>query len=628
MSRALASLTMQRIEALAQISEDVGKLTRTFASPAMRRANELVGGWMREAGMSVRTDAIGNLIGHYPAATPDGKILLLGSHLDTVRDAGKFDGPLGVLVALACVHHLHQQKVRLPFAIEVIGFADEEGVRYQSTYLGSRALAGTFNLADLNRFDARGVRLADALREFGGNPDGIGSAKVDASRLLGYAEVHIEQGPVLEQRNLAVGVVSAIAGQTRARVSFVGEAGHAGTVPMNLRKDALCAAAEFILAVEALGQNRGGLVATVGEIVALPGATNVIPGETTLSLDVRHPDDAVRERAAAELQRRAEEFAAERGVTVKWEISHQNQAVICDRRLTIFMENAVKRHQKEAPLLASGAGHDAAALAVICPVTMLFVRCKGGISHNPAELATEADVAVAIGVMKEFVNIMRSTVSYIIMFVLFIGYMSGCSNGPGVGCFYVEVAPAKYVPVKFDSEIGYKSDMKIRYERQSVVFKLPIECNTASSLLEFDGKLYGLALDTSSRDRSKWKYRSFRQAGDRFEEIPIKDFPRSIAIFNIWRPGDPSRYGTGIGGVKIDDVEIGRALNPEDGYFVNSYQARLWYMLEVTNSLDTAEREFGGDEAKKFLLEYIAKYKPVHLTSMEMKPVAKKDCNL
>jgi allantoate deiminase len=409
MSRELARLTMERIEALAQISEDVGKLTRTFASPAMRRANELVGSWLREAGMSVRTDAIGNLIGHYPAATPDGKILLLGSHLDTVRDAGKFDGPLGVLVALACVQHLHEQKVRLPFAIEVAGFADEEGVRYQSTYLGSRALAGTFNLKDLNRFDARGIRMADALREFGGNPDAIGSAKMDANRLLGYAEVHIEQGPVLEQKNLAVGVVSAISGQTRARITFRGEAGHAGTVPMNLRKDALCAAAEFVLAVEALGQNRGGLVATVGEIVALPGATNVIPGEAKLSLDVRHPDDAVREKSVAELKQRADEIAAERGMFLKWEISHQNQAVICDRRLTTVLENSVRRHQKEAPLLASGAGHDAAALAAICPVTMLFVRCRGGISHNPAELATEADVGVAIDVLSEFLKLLSET---------------------------------------------------------------------------------------------------------------------------------------------------------------------------------------------------------------------------
>ncbi|HMP82381.1 MAG TPA: allantoate amidohydrolase [Verrucomicrobiota bacterium] len=405
MNSDLSTIVMQRIDALAQISEESGKLTRTFASPAMRRANDLVGSWMREAGMSVRTDAIGNLIGHYPAAQPDGKILLLGSHLDTVRDAGKFDGPLGVLVAIAAVQRLNETKTRLPFAIEVVGFADEEGVRYQSTYLGSKALAGTFNPDDLKRTDKNGVSMADAIREFGGNPDAIGCAKLDASRLLGYVEVHIEQGPVLENKNLAVGVVSAIAGQSRARITFTGEAGHAGTVPMNLRKDALCAAAEFILAVESLGQNRGGLVATVGEIAALPGASNVIPGETKLSLDVRHPDDATRRTACEELKRQADEIATERGVSSRFEVVHQTNAVVCDRRLTLQLEKAAKRHQKEAPLLTSGAGHDAAAMAAICPAAMLFVRCKGGISHNPAELASESDVRVALNVMADFLKL-------------------------------------------------------------------------------------------------------------------------------------------------------------------------------------------------------------------------------
>jgi allantoate deiminase len=404
MGNDLANLTMQRIDALAQISEDAGKLTRTFASPAMKGANELVGSWMSQAGMAVRTDAIGNLIGHYPAAQPDGKTLLLGSHLDTVRDAGKFDGPLGVLVAVACVQELHESQTRLPFAIEVIGFADEEGVRYQTTYLGSRAMAGTFHLEDLKRIDARGITLADAIRDFGGNPGAIASAKLDSNRLIGYLEVHVEQGPVLEQKNLALGVVSAIAGQTRARVTFIGEAAHAGTVPMKLRRDALTAAAEFVLAVESLAQNRGGLVATVGEIAALPGASNVIPGEARLSLDVRHPDDAFRDKAAAELKQRAEAIAAERGVSLKWETVQETPAVVCDRRLTRSLENAVRRHQKEAPLLTSGAGHDAAAMAAIGPVAMLLVRCKGGISHNPAESTSEADVRVAINVMNDFLK--------------------------------------------------------------------------------------------------------------------------------------------------------------------------------------------------------------------------------
>ena len=232
---------MQRIDALAQISEEPDRLTRTFCSPAMRRANDLVGGWMREAGMEVRQDAIGNLIGRYEGGT---KSLLLGSHLDTVRAAGKFDGALGVLVGITCVQQLHETGTRLPFSIEVIGFADEEGVRYHTAYLGSKVLAGTFNPEDLKRTHANGISMADAIRSFGGKPDALASARMDPNRLLGYVEVHIEQGPVLERKNLAVGVVTAIAGQTRKLFRFVGAAGHAGTVPMDLRKDALCAAAD------------------------------------------------------------------------------------------------------------------------------------------------------------------------------------------------------------------------------------------------------------------------------------------------------------------------------------------------------------------------------------------------
>lgn len=399
-----ARLVMERIEALARISEESGRLTRTFGSPAMQRAHALVGGWMREAGMAVRTDAVGNLIGHYPAARPDGKILLLGSHLDTVRDAGKFDGALGVLLAIACVQQFFVEQARLPFAIEVVGFGDEEGVRYQTTYLGSRALAGTLDAGELQRTDVRGIALAEAIREFGGNPDAVASARLEPSRMLGYLEVHIEQGPVLEQKQRAVGVVSAIAGQTRGRVRFLGQAGHAGTVPMKPRRDALCAAAEFVLAAEDLARNRGGLVATVGEIVALPGASNVIPGEVSLSVDVRHPEDALRQAARAELRERAAKIAGERGVNVTWEQVQETPAVVCDRRLTLQLEQAVKRHQPDAPLLYSGAGHDAAALAAITPVAMLFVRCAGGVSHHPTESVTEADVGVALKILDDFVR--------------------------------------------------------------------------------------------------------------------------------------------------------------------------------------------------------------------------------
>jgi allantoate deiminase len=408
---------MQRIEALARISDDPNCLTRMFCSPAMRRANALVSSWMREAGMAIHRDAIGNLIGRYGASSPkskienrQSKILLLGSHLDTVRNAGKFDGPLGVLVAIACVQDLYSSKTRLPFAIEVIGFADEEGVRYQSTYLGSRLLTGNLNPKDLKRLDPDGITMAQAIRSFGGNPDALSKAKMDPARLLGYVEVHIEQGPVLEQKNLPVGIVTAIAGQTRMRLTFTGRAGHAGTTPMNLRRDALCAAAEFISTVETFAlSHRGnradsGLVATVGEITALPGASNVIPGQVSLSLDVRHAKDSVRHRAVAILKEKAIQIAHRRNIRFSAEVTHQSLAVACDRHFSSLLAKAATSHQNRVPLLPCGAGHDAAALAAIIPVAMLFVRCKGGISHHPDESVSVQDVRTAISVTIDFIE--------------------------------------------------------------------------------------------------------------------------------------------------------------------------------------------------------------------------------
>ena len=395
---------MQRIEALAKISDEPGNLTRTFASPAMRRANEFVGGWMREAGMKTRTDAIGNLIGHCAGQKPGAKILLLGSHLDTVRNAGKFDGPLGVVLAVACVEELHRQKVRPPFAIEVIGFADEEGVRYQTSYLGSKVLAGCFDERDLRRKDADGISMADAIKHFGGNPAKLKSARLNPKNLLGYVEVHIEQGPVLEQRNLAVGVVTAIAGQSRFKISFTGHSGHAGTVPMDLRQDALCAAAEFIVSVENFARKTNGLVATVGQIHAEPGASNVIPGAATLTLDVRHRKDSVRLASCAALQKLARRAAETRKTKLAWQSIQQTASVPCSPQLSGRLRRAVKRHQREVAVLLSGAGHDAAVMAQITPAAMLFVRCKGGVSHHPAESVKPADVHTAIEVLEDFIQ--------------------------------------------------------------------------------------------------------------------------------------------------------------------------------------------------------------------------------
>jgi allantoate deiminase len=374
---------MQRCDELGGVSDEPGMLTRTFHSPAMARANALVGGWMRQAGLEVREDAAFNLIGRWPSTVnPRARTLLLGSHLDTVRDAGRYDGPLGVLAALAAVEALRQAEAALPFHVEIIGFSDEEGVRYQSTYLGSRALAGTLTAKDLGAIEEKGIEQAKRRR----------------GDLLAYAEVHIEQGPVLEARHLALGVVSGISGQTRARVEFTGRAGHAGTTPMGLRRDALCAAAEFILAVE-----RSGVTATVGRIEARPGASNVIPGDVALSLDVRHLQDARRRAAVERLHACALAIAAKRKIVLRWTQVQETNRIACDPRLTALMRAAAREQEPGAPLLPSGAGHDAAALSAVCPVAMLFVRCKGGLSHHPQESVKRTDVAKAVAALEDFV---------------------------------------------------------------------------------------------------------------------------------------------------------------------------------------------------------------------------------
>ncbi|MDB6067491.1 MAG: allantoate amidohydrolase [Pedosphaera sp.] len=399
---------MERIDMLALISEDPDRVTRTFCSPAMRKANDLVASWMKEAGMSVLEDAIGNVIGRYPGQDEQAKTFILGSHLDTVRDAGKFDGPLGVVAAIACVEQLHEQNIRLPFAIEVVSFADEEGVRFQTTYLGSRVLAGTFDMQHLKRVDSHGVTMAEAIRKFGGNPDKLKDARRDPQQLLGYAEIHIEQGPVLEKNQQPVGVVSAIAGQTRIKVRFTGQAGHAGTTPMALRKDALAAAAQFIVSVEMATQLFAGLLATVGQIEVQPGASNVIPGEVVLTVDVRHKLDGSRSAACARLQEVASQAGEKRGVAVEWEVVHEAQSVPCSRELSNLLAKAARKHLMEVSELISGAGHDAAAMGDITPAAMLFVRCKGGISHHPDESVTMEDVGMAIAVMSDFLQLLTN----------------------------------------------------------------------------------------------------------------------------------------------------------------------------------------------------------------------------
>jgi allantoate deiminase len=403
-----ASVLMQRCDVLGSISDEPDRLTRPFASDAMRRAHEQVTAWMREAGMEVGRDNIGNLRGRYEGTSGAHDVLLLGSHLDSVRDAGKYDGPLGVLVAIAAVQRLHERGLRLPFAIEVIAFADEEGLRFGTTYLGSRALAGTFDPADLELTDASGVTMAQAILGFGGGPESITKDRIIEGEPLGYCEVHIEQGPVLEARDLPVAVVSAIAGQSRHQLMFKGQAAHAGTTPMDHRKDALVAASVFVQAVADYAKSQAGLVATVGQLIVRPGAANVVPGEAILSLDVRHAHDAERLKASKLLVDVAGKIAHQRSIELTTRQVSENGSVQCSARLTAVLAQAVNDLGQPVVHLASGAGHDAVEMAGVTEIAMLFVRCKGGISHNPAESVEEADVAVAIDVLDRFLELLAA----------------------------------------------------------------------------------------------------------------------------------------------------------------------------------------------------------------------------
>jgi allantoate deiminase len=399
-----AQVVMERCDLLAACTDEPGRITRPFASEAMGHAHELVGQWMRDAGMSVRRDQLGNLRGRYDGSGE--AALLLGSHLDSVRDAGRYDGPLGVMVAIAAVERLHRADRRLPFGIEVLAFADEEGMRFGSTYLGSRAVAGTLEPHDLERRDADGIAVADAIRSFGGDPERVTEDRWSGAKPLGYVEVHIEQGPVLEARGLPVGVVSAIAGQNRFAISFHGEAGHAGTVPMDRRRDGLVVAAMFVIAVEQEARARDGLVATVGKLEVQPGAANVIPGRVDLSLDVRHADDSTRLEGCRRILSDAHGLAENRGVAVEVRPLSENAAVPCAPRLVSLLTRAVEECGQVAIQIPSGAGHDGVAMSSVTDVGMLFVRCKGGVSHHPAESATVDDVAVAIEVLGRFLELL------------------------------------------------------------------------------------------------------------------------------------------------------------------------------------------------------------------------------
>ena len=393
-------LTWDRLQALGEISDERGKLTRVFGGRGMQAASARLGEWMRSARLIVTTDDWGNLFGRtfHPEYMP---LLVIGSHFDTVPNGGKYDGALGILVGLAAIEQLAPNEIKnLPFAIEIAAFSDEEGSRFQTTYLGSRAAAGGILQSDLERKDAEGRTLASLVPAASHSPE----PRYRKGQLVAYWEAHIEQGPVLESLNLPLAVVTGIAGQTRARLSFTGAAAHAGTCPMNLRKDALAGASEFVLAVEKISKEIPGLLGTVGLLEVAQPASNVVPGRTTLTLDLRHLNDETRRNALASLKKSAMEAAASRNLKWDWEIIQENAAVASDSRQMAVLRWAVSEAQDKVPELCSGAGHDAVVMSKVAPMAMLFVRCRGGVSHHPDEYCSPEDVAACANAVAEAIR--------------------------------------------------------------------------------------------------------------------------------------------------------------------------------------------------------------------------------
>lgn len=399
-----ADRVIDRCRQIAACTEIQGETTRIFLSPSMRKVYALLRDWMEAAGMTVRIDAAGNLRGIRPGPSPQSPRLLIGSHLDTVPNAGAFDGILGVVLGVAVIEELRGQ--HLPFAIEVIGFSEEEGVRFSKPFLGSLALIGKLDAETLARTDRNGVTVAEAIRIFGLNPAELPGAAL-ANEAFAYLEIHIEQGPLLESEDVSLGIVDVIAGQTRMRLTFDGHANHAGTTPMHLRRDAMAAAADWIVSVEDYANAHMGLVATVGKVEALPGTGNVIAGKVTASLDVRHASDQTRNVAVAALMSSARAAAAKRGVQLTTHSQLEQPAVPMSSHLTRLLQTAAAKAKFPSRKMTSGAGHDAMIVAQRIPCTMLFLRSPGGLSHHPDETVLLQDVEAALATTMEFLALLR-----------------------------------------------------------------------------------------------------------------------------------------------------------------------------------------------------------------------------
>lgn len=401
---------MDWAETLGAISDSLDGLTCAYMTPAHGRTASQLRDWMLEAGMDAHIDAVGNVVGRYAAAQPDAKTLMTGSHYDTVRNGGKYDGRLGILLPVALVRHLYLRGERLPFHLEVVGFAEEEGVRFRSTFLGSSAITGRFDPLLLDQQDSEGVSMREAMGAAGHDSAAIPASARDPASLLGFVEVHIEQGPVLLERGLPVGVVTAIAGSSRYLVELTGVASHAGTTPMGMRRDAAAAAAEIVLLVEGRCSGRGSLVGTVGQLEVPSGSVNVIPGRCRLSLDIRAATDEERLAAVDDILAGVKQICARRGIEEKlWKLVEADAAP-CSPRLMERLGAAIEAAGLPRFDLLSGAGHDAMEIANITEVAMLFTRCgNGGISHNPLETMTADDAEVAGEVLLTFLRSLDET---------------------------------------------------------------------------------------------------------------------------------------------------------------------------------------------------------------------------
>jgi allantoate deiminase len=399
--RERAERAIEQCRRLAEMTEEPGRITRRFLTAPVKAVHAHLRARMNAIGMDVHLDHAGNLHGLLRAAGGSTKRLIVGSHIDTVPDAGAFDGVLGVTIALELAEMAKDRA--LPFAFEIIAFSEEEGVRFGVPFLGSRAVAGRFDASLVSLRDSEGGTLEDAIRSFGLDPARINEAAA-GNDAVGYFEVHIEQGPVLEAENLSVAAVTGIVGQSRLTLTFAGSANHAGTTPMTLRRDALAAAAEWITKVEELARGTEGLVATVGRVVVAPNAGNVIAGTAQMSLDVRHMDDRVRTASVDGLLQKADAIADRRGQALQHTEQLDQPAVPMDERLTALLAESMESAGFPAKRMASGAGHDAMVMAGSMPAAMLFLRSPGGISHNPAETVREEDAEAALEVCAKFLE--------------------------------------------------------------------------------------------------------------------------------------------------------------------------------------------------------------------------------